>query len=319
VVAEILLAPAVVVLTGNRTQRRGREDVIEAPAAAVPGDPPPSPARLAGGVTVQGAEGVDVAELAQSRNDAELGRVPLGPAFGTEASMRVAGEGDRLAAGQLAARGIEIAAQHARTGGRRLQAGPDRLQRSHLYPAVGGIGDVHAIHLDGTQIGLGGGGHRRFRPRHHQRPADIGAWSARGDHHPHRRSVLAGAGPLTTAPSRAHVDKPEELKGARPQRLGPPGHLLQGDDVGLPSSQSGRLLGQPLCAPGDVPGDQSQAPRTLTSLTSERPKARPADQLRRTRDRFRAAAPERCSPSPRCARRDRRDAGPSASRWGRRR
>ncbi|MGH2868145.1 MAG: hypothetical protein ACRDNK_11350 [Solirubrobacteraceae bacterium] len=89
---------------------------------------------------------------------------------------------------------------------------------------------MHAIHLDRAQIGLDRGRHCRSGPGHDQRLDDIGERRARGHHHPHRGAVFSGAGPLTVAPSRAHVDEPEELKGARPQRLGPPGHLLQGDE-----------------------------------------------------------------------------------------
>ena len=75
--------------------------MVDAPAAVMARDPLPGPTRFRRVARAQDAVCVLVAEVLQSRNDTEFGRVPLRTSVRTQASLRVAREGDHLAAGQL--------------------------------------------------------------------------------------------------------------------------------------------------------------------------------------------------------------------------
>src|SRR5215204_5066468 len=151
VVAEPLLAPCMVIDGRNGVKLLRCEEVIETPTAVVTGNAPPGPARLAVRVALQRSERVAVAELSQPWDDAELGVVPLGSTLGPQAASGVARERDHLAVGKLPARGVEISAEHPRTPRRGRQPAADRLQRSNLDPAVGGVRNVDAVELEGVR------------------------------------------------------------------------------------------------------------------------------------------------------------------------
>ena len=97
VVAEPVVTPGVVVAAPHGEQLRRSEQVVQAPPAAVPRDPPPGPARLARTVAVQRAKGIPVAELPEARHHRQFGVVPFPSPLRSQTPARIPREGHHLA------------------------------------------------------------------------------------------------------------------------------------------------------------------------------------------------------------------------------
>src|SRR3954469_15736521 len=110
VVAEARTPPVVRIGAGPRLQSVDQA-VVEPPAAAIASE---GPARLALAVAVQGAEGVDPPLGAQPVHEGSLGAVPPLAALGAQPARAVVREGEHVAVGELATRGVEVAAQDPR-------------------------------------------------------------------------------------------------------------------------------------------------------------------------------------------------------------
>ena len=257
VVAKALIAPGVVVQGRGRPKLARSEEVVEAPAAAVARNAPPGPARLPSFVPMKGPEGVDVADLAEVRHHPKLSLVPLRAPFRAQPSLGISGERDHLAAGQLAARRIQVAAKDASRGRGGRQPGADRLQCADLHPTVGGVWDVDTVSFDATgALSPRRCGSCGLRPRKLQRRRLLQRVK-RGDEH----SGCPTCGRLPPwvgfIKRRPHVGQADRFKSTLPKRRRPAGDLLEGDDVRLTLRKNHGLLYEPGAAPGDVPADDA--------------------------------------------------------------
>ena len=206
--------------------------MVQTPPAVVPRDRPPRPARRPRRVPVTCSKRVAIAEIAQTRDDAELGGVPLGPPLRTQPAARVAREGNRRAVRQLAPRSVQITAHHARRAARGLQPAPQRLEGLDLHPPVRGIGNMNTVNLQRP---------RGRQCKHAERALGSGnckwLWhllkpDPRPDHH-NRSPTASSAGKPAVDRGSRNVREPHQLKRAIPQRPRPPGDFLQRNDVRL--------------------------------------------------------------------------------------
>src|SRR3954447_2466158 len=110
VVAEARAPPVVRVGVGQRPQPVD-QDVVDPPAAAIARE---GPARLALAVAVQGAEGVDPPAGAEPAPHGSPRPAPPLAALGAQPARAVVREGEHVAVGELATRGVEVAAQDPR-------------------------------------------------------------------------------------------------------------------------------------------------------------------------------------------------------------
>ena len=131
------------------------------------------------------------------------------------------------------------------------------LQRSNLDPAIGGVRNVDAVQLNGTDArGRGEGRDGGFRPGHGQGRGES-QWRARGQEHsraaPSRR-LSRGIGPIQRCPQ---VTDSDRLERRPPQWQGAFGDLLERDHVRVAAGERGGLLGQTRTAPSHVPADDA--------------------------------------------------------------
>jgi hypothetical protein len=100
--------------------------------------PGEAPARRTGGPDASRRRGRRSAATSSSASSA------LGSALGSQARSRVARKCDHVAVGKLAARRVEISAEHSRRSPGARQPEPDPLQRPNLDPPVRSVRNVDA-------------------------------------------------------------------------------------------------------------------------------------------------------------------------------
>ena len=197
---------------------------------------------------MHGAEDVDVSELAESRHHAELAGIPAFTALVPKLSGRVPREGEHRSVRKLASRRVQVAAEKAGSRRRVRETRSNRFQRLDLDPAIGRVGDVHALHLDPFNEAADGG----FSPRWRQPVRGLERGASRDQH--------AGLPPRGRLPPRLgviergkHMRKTELGARFAPDRERSPRHLLERKDIDAPARDRGSLLVQASEPARDVP------------------------------------------------------------------
>ena len=229
VVAEPAIAPLVVIGARDEAQPRRAEDVVQPPAAAVAGDPPPRPARLARAVAVERAEGVGEPQLRAGPARRRARPRPRSPP-----APRAAARGRRarttmtLPSG-ASRRGV-LRSPHSTRGPSRA-ASPARTAASvrGLIAAVRRVGHVDRVQLDPGAAR----GERGLGPGHRQQPGQrLERLPCREQHAGPPRTRRRRAGSAASS-VQADVAQPEHGARGPPQRQRSRGHLLQREHVRL--------------------------------------------------------------------------------------